>query len=278
MSKRRKASKRPASTEVPRDDSLVSASSQSDIPAENFDANGALNQLALEPEETEVENALGWLGALGVEPGSETEREIALGLLEFYADLDYLNDPRIRFTYCPIQSTSSMITAILDDAFECEKAESCAQHLVGASLEMRLPKLAIPNSAARTADTATENSSEFQVGDTVFHVALVPYASVFENCRSNLAEGKSPFVLVPAKKLFAAQGMAEMYLTIPIAIESIESFVASHIDSQGGFSRSGVKLHLRQFVETYNRRVDAVETDKSLLIKPPEDLLAARSI
>lgn len=184
-----------------------------------------MNQLALESEETEVENPLGWLKALGVEPGSETEREIALGLLEFYADLDYVNDPRIRFTYCPRHPKSSMITAILDDAFECEKAESCAQHLVGATLESRFPKLEIVNFAARTADSATEHGCEFEVGDTVFYVTLRPFESILEKCRGSFAEGKSPFVLVPAKKLFAAQGITEMNLAFPIAVETDKSLL-----------------------------------------------------
>ncbi len=57
-----------------------------------------------------------------------------------------------------------------------------------------------------------------------------------------------------------------------IAVESIESFVSQNIDELSMFSSDGIADELRALLETSNRRVDAVENDKSLLIEFPPNL------
>jgi len=58
-----------------------------------------------------------------------------------------------------------------------------------------------------------------------------------------------------------------------IAVESIESFVSQNIDEISGYKKDSLTLRLKDLIELYNQRVDEVETDKSLKIELPSNLL-----
>jgi len=58
-----------------------------------------------------------------------------------------------------------------------------------------------------------------------------------------------------------------------IAVESIESFVSQNIDEISGYKNDSLTLRLKDLIELYNQRVDEVETDKSLKIELPSNLL-----
>jgi hypothetical protein len=53
---------------------------------------------------------------------------------------------------------------------------------------------------------------------------------------------------------------------------AIESFVAQNIDELARFSLSEFRKKFRELLEEYNRRVDSVEFDKSLMIDIPATL------
>jgi hypothetical protein len=57
-----------------------------------------------------------------------------------------------------------------------------------------------------------------------------------------------------------------------IAVTSVEGFVSQNLDEMGEFAVGQSMLQLKNLLETYNNRVSAVETDKSLLIKLPSNL------
>ena len=57
-----------------------------------------------------------------------------------------------------------------------------------------------------------------------------------------------------------------------IAVESIESFVGQNIEELSYFTRDKLKNGFRRLLETYNDRVDAAETDKSMLVEIPRNL------
>jgi hypothetical protein len=52
----------------------------------------------------------------------------------------------------------------------------------------------------------------------------------------------------------------------------MESFIATNIDELSEFDGEKLVSGLRRLLETYNRRVDEVELDKSLLIEIPRNL------
>lgn len=55
-------------------------------------------------------------------------------------------------------------------------------------------------------------------------------------------------------------------------MESIETFVSQNLDELSVFKKDELMSGLRRLLETYNERVDAVETDKSLMIDIPKNL------
>ena len=77
---------------------------------------------------------------------------------------------------------------------------------------------------------------------------------------------------MPDSCVVGARQKAHAAAPNPIAVESIESFVANNIEEQSQFSKHGLLSGFRRLLETYNERVDAIEVDKSLLIEIPPSL------
>jgi len=90
---------------------------------------------------------------------------------------------------------------------------------------------------------------------------------VYEKCRHNLENGYRVFLLVPERALTGARQNAELMMPGRIAVESIETFVGQNIEELSYFSRDKLKSGFRRLLETYNARVDAAETDKSMLVE-----------
>lgn len=57
-----------------------------------------------------------------------------------------------------------------------------------------------------------------------------------------------------------------------IAVEAIESFVGQNIEELSEFATNRLANGLRCLLETYNLRVNEVETDKSMLVDMPLNL------
>lgn len=82
------------------------------------------------------------------------------------------------------------------------------------------------------------------------------------------------FLLVTEDRLLGARQNAEMLDGDRIAVEAVETFVSQNIEELSEFAHDRVRLGLRRLIEIYNERIDAVETDKSLMIELPPNLLA----
>lgn len=91
-----------------------------------------------------------------------------------------------------------------------------------------------------------------------------------KKCRENLRIGKRVYLLVPESLLAGTRQNADLLAAGRIAVESIESYVATNIDELSDYQShvSG----FRRLLEKYNERVDGVELDKSLLIEIPQNL------
>jgi hypothetical protein len=96
---------------------------------------------------------------------------------------------------------------------------------------------------------------------------------ISNRCRANLRDGYRPLVLVPGDDVQRAVTLVEIAgLAGQVAVISIEDFVGQNIEEIGGFSDQGIKTGLRDLLERYNERVQAVETDPALLIAVPVNL------
>jgi hypothetical protein len=172
----------------------------------------------------------------------------------------------------PAFTTWHIVHELLHLAASEGKAGPVAQHIVGAKLQLRFPDLAVSNESANTADMQTQRPGDFLIGNTAFHITVAPMTPVFEKCKHNIAQGLKPFLLVPDNKLIGTRQNAEQMSEQQIAVESIESFVSQNIDEISVFQKDNLILRIKDLIAVYNKRVDEVETDKSLMIELPSNL------
>ena len=144
-------------------------------------------------------------------------------------------------------------------------AGAVLQHLVGARLECALGLGNVEHNSFSTADAPLNRPGDFVVGDTAIHVTTAPGEAVIKRCRDNLDAGKRPILVTTRSNLSVAEGLAENDgLRSRIDIFDIEQFMAAKIHEIGRFASEGRRSALDQFVLTYNRIIDDVETDPSL--------------
>lgn len=182
------------------------------------------------------------------------------------------NRSRLKMVYDTAKSTWQTIYDLLNLARETGKEGPVAQHLVGAKLQLRFPDLVVGNESYSTADDQLGRHGDFLLGDTVFHVTVAPMPGVYDKCKSNLEEGLRPYLLVPDRCLAAARQNVELITPGRVTVEAIETFVGQNIDEIAAFSKDKLVSGLSHLLMTYNRRVDMVEIDKSMLIDIPLNL------
>ncbi len=185
---------------------------------------------------------------------------------------DFHNLQRLEILYDPANSTWQLIHDLLRRAAEVGKDGPVAQYLVGAKLQLRFPEMEVSNESYSTADVQLGRRGDFLIGDAVFHVTVAPMPALYEKCKRNIDEGFKVYLLVPDHSVAGTKQNTDLQAMGKISVESIESFVSQNIDELSGFSRSGVKKEIRRLLEIYNKRVDTVETNKSMMIEIPVNL------
>ncbi len=185
---------------------------------------------------------------------------------------DFHNRQKLKLIFDASLSTWHMVHNLLQLGVAEGKAGFLAQHLVGAKLELRFPEIEVSNESASTADMQTQRPGDFLIGHTSFHVTVSPMPAVFEKCSVNIAQGYKPFLLVPDSKLIGTRQNAQQVSEQQIAVESIESFISQNINEISLFHKDQLAKSFKDLIKIYNRRVDEVETDKSLMIELPSNL------
>lgn len=182
---------------------------------------------------------------------------------------------QIKLIFDEQKTTRDLVNQILLRAKEAKIAGPVAQYLVGAKLQMRYPELDIDNDSYSTADSQLGRSGDFVLMDTAFHVTIAPMGGVYDRCRQNLEQGMRAYLLVPADILLAAKQNADSVAPHRISVEAIESFVGGNVDELSRFSKTELTSQLRELISIYNKRVDAIEIDKSMLIEVPNNILSS---
>ena len=139
-------------------------------------------------------------------------------------------------------------------------------------MELRFPDLEIENKSYSTADDQFGRPGDFLVNDTAFHITVAPMDPLYEKCKKNYEDGLRVFLLVPERNLDGARLHANEALPDKIAVQSIESFISQNIEELSEFSTDKIKSGFRRLLETYNKRVDLIENNKSFLIEIPKSL------
>lgn len=225
---------------------------------------------------SEIKKLLKTLKTLKYESLSEDERNTELRVMQSYLVdrvRDFHNRQKLKLTFNSSDSTWHIIHNLMLAAANEGKAGYVAQHLIGAKLELRFPDITVSNEPASAADLQTQRPGDFLIGHTAFHVTVAPMPAVYEKCRHNISQGYKPFLLVTDAKLIGTRQNAEQVSEKQISIESIESFVSQNINELSNFDKNELAGSLKELVTIYNKRVDEVETDKSLMIDLPSNLL-----
>lgn len=186
---------------------------------------------------------------------------------------DYFNSQRIEVEFDVGRPGALLVADLLVAADRRKVAGAVAQHLVGAKLALRYPDMEVENHSYTTADQQLGRHGDFLIGDTVFHVTVHPAQGHAEKCGRNLRDGFRAVLLVPEALLQPARYLvAQADVGDRVWVTAIESFVGQNVEEMSAFGQRAFPAMMRSLLERYNRRVEAVETDRSLLIDIPSNL------
>ena len=116
---------------------------------------------------------------------------------------EFFGRQRLEVELDPRQPMQVNIAAILQAASLRSQAGPVAQHLIGAKLQLRYPRIRIANYSVSTADAPSDRRGDYEVGSTIFHVTTAPSNEVIEKCGGNLREQYRAILLVPADRVAA---------------------------------------------------------------------------
>jgi hypothetical protein len=224
---------------------------------------------------SEIKLLLEMLKKLELEKQDIDKRKAALTHMQSFLVskvVEYHNRQKLKITFNPAYSTWHIIHTLLAEAILIGKAGYVAQHLVGAKLQLRFPGINVSNESGSTADMQTQRPGDFLIGNTAFHVTVAPMQALFEKCKHNILNGLKPFILVTDSKLVGTRQFAEQTSSQQIAVESIESFVSQNLNELSSFNNNYLVKSIKELISIYNKRVDEVEIDKSLMIELPSNL------
>lgn len=200
--------------------------------------------------------------------------EILTALQEYLVDRvrEWHARKRIEFTFDPGQSAWQIVHEILEQAREARKEGPIAQYLVGAKLQLRYPDAEVQNYSYSTSDAQQGRPGDFLLGDTAFHITISPMTGVYQRCRKNVRDGLKAYLIVPDRILAAARQNAEAVEPGRIFVDSLEAFVGGNVDEMSTFRKKNAIDQFMRLLNLYNERVDAIETDKSMMIDIPPAL------
>ena len=223
----------------------------------------------------DIEAMLVALKPVGLDKLKERKRKLVIeDCQRFLVDQvrEWHGRQRLEIVFEPSMTTRDLVRQILAKAKECEQSGQVAQYLVGAKLALRFPEIEISNDSYSTADQQLGRAGDFLVKDTAFHVTMTPMDKVYERCRQNVEQGKRAYLLVPDDHVQSARIRAKDEVQGRVAVESIESFVGQNVEEMAGFSQDDLNTKFYELLVVYNKRVDDVEIDKSVMIEIPPNL------
>ena len=174
----------------------------------------------------------------------------------------------------PSKSLRNIVAELVETAFirqrECQGtmiAGAVVQHLVGAKLEIALPKARIEHKGFSVADAPGGRKGDFLVGDTAIHVTTAPSEALIRKCLDNLNENFRPLIITTQSGSGGAQALAKNAdIEDRVDILEVGQFVSTNIYEWSNFESSQRPLKIRDLVRAYNRIIERTETDPSLKI------------
>jgi len=186
--------------------------------------------------------------------------------------IDYFDKQRIAVDIDHTKPISAVVNDILKAAAERSDKPTGAvlQHLIGAKLQLRFPDEKIGMDRANAADLHTDREGDFQVGTTAFHVTTAPMEKLISRCIENKRAGYRPIILTLESKVLAARQMADnVSMSEQISVLAAETFIGNNIEEISIYDGDKIREGLARLIRTYNKRIENIEVDKSLMIEEP---------
>ena len=188
--------------------------------------------------------------------------------------LEYFDAQPFQFRLDTAHSLRTSVRNLLDQAVERQRevkgtmyAGAVMQHLVGAKLAY-ISKDEISHHGFSVADSPSNRSGDFLLGDVSIHVTTAPSEALILKCRDNLGSGLRPIVVTTEDGIGGARALARQYaIDERIDIIEIEQFVATNVYEWSGFDRTRRPSAVREILQRYNEIVSACESDPSLRIE-----------
>ena len=179
-----------------------------------------------------------------------------------------------RLKIDPSKSLRRIVGELIEAAFarqeECPGtmiAGAVMQHLVGAKLQVAMPKIKIEHKGFSVADAPGGRKGDFLVGDTAIHVTTAPTEALIRKCRDNLSKSIRPVIITTDSGAGGAHALARnAEIADRIDILEIEQFVTTNVYEWSGFTQANRPPKITELIEEYNTIVDSCETDPSLKI------------
>lgn len=187
---------------------------------------------------------------------------------------EYFASQPFRLKIDSSKSLRRIIGELIEAAFSRQKecpgtmmAGAVMQHLIGAKLEIALPKAEIEHHGFSVADASGRRKGDFLVGDAVIHVTTAPTEALIRKCCDNLGENLRPVIITTDIGASGARALARNAdVADRIDILEVEQFVATNIYEWSGFFQEKRPISISDLVAAYNAVIDRCETDHSLKI------------
>jgi len=187
---------------------------------------------------------------------------------------EYFTTRPFRLKMDPSKSLRSIVSELIEAAFSRQRetqgtmfAGAVMQHLVGAKLELALPKVQIEHKGFSVADAPGGRKGDFLVGDTAIHVTTAPTEALIRKCCDNLNENLRPIIITTQSGSGGAGALAKnAEVDDRIDILEVEQFVATNVYEWSRFEHMQRPVRVRDLMDTYNRIIEMAETDPSLKI------------
>jgi hypothetical protein len=188
--------------------------------------------------------------------------------------MQFFNAKPFALKFEPGRSLRSVIRNLLAQA-KARQVESngtkvvgaMLQHLIGAKLELALPRESIKHHGFSVADGPSRRSGDFEIGQSCLHVTTAPGEAVARKCADNLSAGLHPVIItihemLPAADIFTAH----LNISEQVDVLDAEQFIVGNLHELGGFQSAQRRVTVEALIERYNAIVESTETDLSLQI------------
>jgi len=198
---------------------------------------------------------------------AERERLLAEGIKTLRENaLQWLRRQNLKINCDRQDSPSFWVHSILRES-EGKSGGKVEQHLVGAKLQKRHPRRAIPNHPGHAGDTQTGRHGDFDVDLMSYHVTANPGRDVIRKCKENVESNRHAVLVVPREREVHARALAEVEgIGSRITILALEDFIAGNVIEISTENQTDFFATLKDIIEEYNRRIEEAETDMALKI------------